>query len=132
MARRTKTLEVHEVMTERELSRCIISAAKECGFLVYHTFLSRWSEAGFPDLVLLKPPRIIFAELKGPKGKLKEAQKIWLEQLKQVPNLEVYLWKPENVEEVYKLLIQAPPPKVIALAKPPFSNSSSHAFFISP
>jgi hypothetical protein len=51
-------------MTEKQLQGAVVELAKRLGYLVYHTFDSRRSNPGWPDLVLCKPPRLIFAELK--------------------------------------------------------------------
>jgi hypothetical protein len=39
---------------------------------------------GFPDLVLLRPPELIFAELKTDTGRISPAQREWLNELGQV------------------------------------------------
>ena len=49
--------------------------------MVYHTYDSRKSEPGFPDLVLVRRGRIIFAELKRRGGQLTGAQGRWLNEL---------------------------------------------------
>ena len=65
-------------MTEDQLQAAIIECARLFGWRHYHTFNSRRSVSGFPDLVLLKVPRIIFAELKTATGKLTDDQREWL------------------------------------------------------
>ena len=51
-----------QVMTEADLQRSIIIAAREFQWLAYATYRSMRSEPGFPDLVLVRPPRVIFLE----------------------------------------------------------------------
>ena len=61
-------------MTEREFQRAVVELARLMGWRVHHTrpALTRAGEwrtpiqgdAGFPDLVLCRPPRLILAELK--------------------------------------------------------------------
>jgi hypothetical protein len=47
-------------LTERQLQDAIVQCARTLGYAhVYHTYLSINSESGFPDLVLLRPPRIV-------------------------------------------------------------------------
>jgi hypothetical protein len=52
--------------------------------------------AGWPDLVLVRPPRIIFAELKSETGELRPRQAEWLEVLRLLPQVEVRLWRPAH------------------------------------
>ena len=82
--------------------------AKLWGWIVYHTHDSRRSDPGFPDLVLVRGGRIIFAELKREDGKLTTDQKEWIFQLEQVQekvssapastgcNFRVYVWRPSD------------------------------------
>lgn len=74
-------------MTEAQLQEAIVQAAKPLGWLVYHTFDSRHSAAGFPDLVLVRGRRIIFAELKDAKRKADLEQLEWLFRLERVGDL---------------------------------------------
>lgn len=90
-------------MTEAELQKAILDAARQFGWLVYHTHDSRRSQAGFPDLVMVKGSRIIFAELKAEKGRLSPAQLTWINAL-QNTYAEVYVWRPESLEAAYKHL----------------------------
>ncbi len=67
--------------TEAQLERAVVDLAKFNGWLVYHTRNSRGSEPGFPDLVLVRGARLVFAELKTGKGRVSPAQKVWLDAL---------------------------------------------------
>ena len=91
-------------MLEKEISKNVKGEATNLGYLINSTFLSKWSPRGFPDLTLCRPPRLIFAELKGPKGKLAPKQRQWLDWLSEIPGVEVYLWREENLEAVYRIL----------------------------
>ena len=84
------------LITERDFLATVIAVAEALGWLTYHTHRSDRSAAGFPDLVLLRPPRIIFAELKITRGHLTSAQAKWLEALHKVPGNEVHLWTPAS------------------------------------
>ena len=55
---------------------------------------------GFPDLVLLRAPRLLFAEAKSAKGRLSPEQAAWLELLRQVPGVEVKTWRPSMWDEI--------------------------------
>ena len=60
--------------------------------------------AGFPDLVLVRLSRIIFAELKSEKGRTSPEQKAWLEDLERPGKVEVYLWKPSDWGKIVELI----------------------------
>ncbi|HZS02229.1 MAG TPA: VRR-NUC domain-containing protein [Chloroflexota bacterium] len=95
-------------MAEEDLLRHVKSCAAAFGWLVYHTRDSRRSDEGFPDLVLLRPPRLIFAELKTEQGRVTHDQAMWLatfeelrfEELRARTRgaagvlCEVYVWRP--------------------------------------
>ena len=70
---------------------------------------------GFPDYFCTKPPRILIFELKSETGKLSQEQKDWIDLLKscQQPNMnlyktcdfpEVYVWRPDEIENIAKIL----------------------------
>jgi len=91
-------------ISERDLQGQIIELARLMKWKVYFTWRSLHSPAGFPDLVLVRPPRLIFAELKSEKGKLTAAQDDWLGHLERVAGAEVYLWRPSCWEEIAEIL----------------------------
>jgi len=90
-------------ISEKDFEGQIRDLAKLFGWLYYHTWRSIHSPAGFPDCVLVRPPRLIFAELKSEKGQLSDKQKEWLEVLKET-SVEVYLWRPSDLGEVLGVL----------------------------
>lgn len=93
-------------MLESDLMWQVRKLAKECGWLGYHTHDSRKSAAGFPDLVLVRRERMLFVELKKETEKPRKEQVVWLDALRRVPSVEVYIWKPSDwiSGEIKKLL----------------------------
>jgi hypothetical protein len=67
------------------------------GIVYFHDFDSRRNNAGVPDIIILAPRRVIFAELKkgkterGPAGRVKPKQRLWLSGLAERGE-EVYVW----------------------------------------
>lgn len=89
-------------VSEKEFQAAVIRYAELRGYRVYHTHDSRRSAAGFPDLVLVKHGRLVFAELKTEKGRLSKAQEEWLDALGNVGDplcdhcADVHVWRPSN------------------------------------
>jgi hypothetical protein len=83
-------------VSEKEFTQQVRDLARLCGFMEYHTYRSKHSSAGFPDLCLARGGRLIFAELKTEKGKVSPSQAEWLDALDQVPGVEAYLWRPSD------------------------------------
>jgi hypothetical protein len=52
----------------------------------------------------VRPPRLVFAELKSETGTVKPAQAEWLDVLRAVPGLEVYVWRPGDMDEIARVL----------------------------
>jgi hypothetical protein len=63
-------------MTEKAFQSDVMQVAKMLGWLCYHTYDSRRSASGFPDLVLVRE-RVLFRELKVGKNKLSQSQELW-------------------------------------------------------
>lgn len=93
--------------TEAEFQRAVIELATHAGWLVYHPYDSRRSTPGFPDLTLVKPSdgRVIFAELKTARGKLRPEQVVWLEALSACAGVEVALWRPQYWPAIVAALV---------------------------
>jgi hypothetical protein len=74
------------VLTESDIQRGVIDLLRTLSFVTYHTWLSKHSEPGFPDVFAVDEQGIIVAvECKGPKGRVTEAQRAWIVKLDRVP-----------------------------------------------
>ncbi len=101
-------------LTEAELQQKITDRAELLGWMVYHTYDSRRSAAGFPDLVLARAGRVLFVEVKAEKGRLSVTQAKWLSELGiGKPSIqseynhrshEVYVWRPSDMAWIEDVL----------------------------
>ena len=96
-------------MNETTLQTKVEMAARELGWLFYHTHDSRRSQAGFPDCVFLHPTggRLIVRELKSMKGTASAEQKKWLAGF-QAAGVDAGIWRPIDYlnETVLNTLMQ--------------------------
>jgi hypothetical protein len=98
---------------EKDFQRAVIEYARMMGWRIHHTLPAltqrgRWitpvqGDTGFPDLVLCRPPRLIFAELKRVGGKVSSQQREWLDAL-QACGVECYVWYPSDWEQIIHTL----------------------------
>ena len=103
-------------MTERErdFQRAVIDLARLMGWRVHHTRPAltrrgRWltpiqGDAGFPDLVLVRAGRVIFAELKCNGVRPTPQQQAWLDALASCAGVECYLWTPADWKTIIDTL----------------------------
>lgn len=100
-------------MSEADFLALVIDYARLRGWRLTHSRPARtadgWrtaitGDAGFPDLLLVRPPRLVFAELKSSTGRATPDQKHWLMLLGQVPGVEVFQWRPGDFGEVEEVL----------------------------
>jgi hypothetical protein len=99
---------------ERDFEDRVIAEAKLRGWLCAHfrpamNRRGRWStpmqgHPGFPDVVMVRPPRVIFAELKAEKGRVSPDQQTWLEGLGGCAGVETYLWRPSDSDAISQVL----------------------------
>lgn len=93
-------------MSESDLQRAVVDLARTLGWRVAHFRPAQvragryatpvaYDGAGWPDLVLVRRERIVFAELKTAKGRTSAAQDAWLDALGQT-GAEVRLWRPAH------------------------------------
>lgn len=109
--------------SEKVWQQIVIELAQIYGWrLIYHTLVSRGSQAGFPDLVMVRDGRLLFVELKTDTGHLSDAQADWLQALERieagvnelrdlagdaagvVSSVEVYVWRPADMTVVSEIL----------------------------
>lgn len=91
-------------ISEKDFQATIIEVATIHGWLAYHTHRSDRSAAGFPDLVLAREPRVIFAELKLADAHLSSDQKAWKLELELCPSIEYYIWRPTDWRRIEEAL----------------------------
>lgn len=113
-------------MSEKAFQAQVVAMANIFGWLVFHQpeafqrcpkcgheriHHPKDCDAGFPDLVMARSARVIFAELKTEKGKVSDAQQGWIDALGGVTcnnwdeGPEVYLWRPSDIDEIEEKLL---------------------------
>lgn len=90
--------------TETQLREQVRDLARLYGWRFWFCWTSIHSPRGLPDLILARPPRLIFAELKSEKGMVSLEQQGWLDTLGACPGCEAYLWRPADLEEITEVL----------------------------
>jgi hypothetical protein len=87
---------------EADVQATIVEVARLQRWSTYHTRDSRGSDAGFPDLTLVRD-RIVFVELKRQGERPKPSQIVWLDALARAGG-EVYVWKIDDLDDVVATL----------------------------
>ena len=99
-------------ISEAGFQRQVVARAQYHGWWVWHCFDSRRTTPGLPDLILIRrgqdgrPGRVIFAELKSQKGRLRPEQRDVLAMLATCP-VESYLWRPSDWAAIEEILSRA-------------------------
>lgn len=93
-------------MNEAQLQSVVIDLARLRRWRIHHSRPAirqsgSWStpltgHKGLPDLILLRPPRLLFVELKVARGKLSPGQVQWAAGLQAIEGIEFYLWRPAD------------------------------------
>lgn len=89
-------------MTEADWQTRVVDYARLRSWTVWHDNDSRRNRAGLPDLILVRD-RVVWAELKGPAGRLRAAQKTFLAALGRA-GAETYVWRPSDWPDVMAVL----------------------------
>lgn len=88
---------------EAAFQAAVVREAKALGWLCFHVRDSRKCEPGFPDLIFLRGPRMIVAELKRSKAEKPSAsQQRWLKAFQCIGDATVRLWTPEDWTDILK------------------------------
>jgi len=102
---------------EADWQRDVVKLARTLGWdRIYHTFNSRRSAHGFPDLVLLRD-RCVMLELKREKTGLTDEQAGWLRALL-AADVETYVIRPRNLEQIAAILASRRDPSGGHLTQP--------------
>jgi len=94
-------------ISEKDWQQSVVELAGYYRWGYYHTYDSRRSNPGWPDLVLVRPPEIVYVELKTDKGRLTAHQRAWLAVLEDCGQ-EVHVWRPRDLEVVHERLKRSP------------------------
>jgi hypothetical protein len=84
--------------------RSVIPYARLRGWRWYFTARSEHSPAGFPDLVLCRPPRLLLVELKAAGKHPTAEQRCWLALLAECAGVEVFVWTPADWAQIEEVL----------------------------
>ena len=82
-------------MTEDQLLATIMACAKWLRLCAYHTYDSRKSPRGFPDVVAAGPGGVLFSELKSQYGDMSPDQTAWKYMLL-AAGATWHLWRPSD------------------------------------
>lgn len=95
-------------MTEDDLLDYLVHWAFLRGWHVHHDRRSdlarQMGTPGFPDLVMVRAPRVVFAELKSATGTVSYEQAAWLRDLRSCPGVEVHVWTPADQDAATEVL----------------------------
>lgn len=101
-------------ITEADFQAQIVETAEWAGWdLIYHTYDSRRSRKGFPDLVMVRKGRMILAEVKSASGTVSEAQARWFDGLLAVEHasggtVAAHIWYPDDWDRIEATLTTRP------------------------
>jgi hypothetical protein len=104
------TLTIHEA----DFQATVIDTAHLFGWRIAHFRAARTAKgwrtpvagdgAGFPDLILVRPPRLIVAELKSRRGQVTARQQLWMDNLTAVLGIEAHMWRPGDWTQIENTL----------------------------
>lgn len=114
MTRLTEKERVLRTVTEKTWTKQVVELGKTFGWTIHHT-LTAWGKSGkpitlqgdkgMPDLLMIKPPRVVFIELKRQGvNRMTPEQEAWMELLKACPGVEAYIFRPGDVDKVAGVL----------------------------
>lgn len=100
---------VNRDASEKEFQAQVVELATWLGWSVYHTFDSRRSAAGFPDLTLVRDGEMIMAEVKSQTGRVRSSQLDWYARLLLVQDaapdaFAVRVWRPSDMPAIESIL----------------------------
>jgi hypothetical protein len=94
---------IGSLTSERTLLEQVRQLARMLGWMTYHPHLSKWSERGWPDVVVCRPPRVLFLELKSETGRVTAEQTQWIDALRAC-GLDARVVRPSGLDEIAEIL----------------------------
>jgi hypothetical protein len=105
-------------LTERRFHKQVVRLAELMGWRVWHDTATNApracaacdtpipvirNPAGMLDLILIRRPRVVWAELKSERGTLTDAQYTALVELR-ASGQEAHVWRPSDIEKITRIL----------------------------
>lgn len=91
-----------EAQSEKAFQADIVKFAEKQGWTCYHTYNSRKSQEGYPDLTLVRE-RVVWIEAKTETGVVSAAQQTWHELLN-AAGQEAYIFRPKDWPQIVEVL----------------------------
>lgn len=89
--------------SEAHFQSRVVRLAQLLGWKTFHMYDATNSPAGLPDLLLRRPPRLVWAELKSEHGRVRPPQRAFLADLRACGQ-EAYEWRPRDFPEIQRIL----------------------------
>lgn len=96
-------IDLRATATERDFQQTVRDLARWRRWWVFVVRDSRGCPPGWPDLVALRPPRALAAELKSAKGRVTREQRTVLGLLSRC-GIETHVWRPSDWDEIEEVL----------------------------
>jgi VRR-NUC domain len=96
-------LEAVPRISERRYQRQVTDYAEMLGWHWWHTLRSEGSPKGWPDLVLIKRPRIVFLEIKAQRTPVTPEQQACINELRACGQ-ECYIVRPSDFDRLTRIL----------------------------
>ena len=117
-ARLTNAERQLRALTESDWQGQVFELARLYGYSYVHFRAARTSRGwrvpvegplgqGWPDVVLFRPGRTIYAELKREKGNDCSPEQLWVHEQIRAAGNEVYVWRPSQLDDVIRVLQEA-------------------------
>lgn len=99
---------VEAAQKEGEFQQQLLDLARTLGWRCYHTWDSRHSEGGFPDIIAIRGPTLLALEIKGAKARPPPPEQVgWIGAFKQVRFVSADFVYPKDFPEVKDALEKA-------------------------
>ena len=92
-------------VSEKAFMQAVVQLARQQQYLVYHTWSSKRSPEGFPDLICARAGSPLLAiETKTDVGQVTAAQASWLAALGQCTGVAAEVWRPADLQTIVERL----------------------------
>lgn len=100
----TNAQRLDRAVTERELQDYVEECLTRFRWTFHHANDSRRSSAGLPDIIAVRDGVLVAAELKKQLASPSPVQARWLDELTDVKQVDSYLWRPSDMDEIARIL----------------------------